>query len=159
MFRLAGTKLNRSSAYHPQSDGQTEVVNRGVEMYLRCLCNDKPKEWFKWIAWAEYWYNTTFHRALGMTPFQKLVGEHIDVQPTVQQLDESFVWTTHPEEALDYRRNKAGEWEVMIRWDGLSIHEATWEQYADIVDKYPDFHLEDKVSLERRSNVRPIMLP
>ncbi|KAL0537842.1 hypothetical protein IC582_026831 [Cucumis melo] len=284
IFRLAGTKLNRSSAYHPQSDGQTEVVNRGVEMYLRCLCNDKPKEWIKWIAWAEYWYNTTFQRALGMTPFQvvygrkpppllsygtqvtsnatldeqlrerdkmilslrehlrlaqdqmkkqadkkrrdveyevgdrvflklrpyrqlslrrkrneklsakyfgpykilerigpvayklelpegtlihpvfhvsqlkKLVGEHINVQPTVQQLDENFVWTTHPVEALDYRQNKAKEWEVMIRWEGLSNHEATWEQYDDIANKYPNFHLEDKVSLEGRSNVRPPIL-
>ena len=74
MFRLMGTKLNRSSTYHPQSDGQTEVVNRGAEVYLRCFCNDKPKEWIKWISWAEYWYNTTFQRALGMTPFQVVYG-------------------------------------------------------------------------------------
>ncbi|KAL4018087.1 hypothetical protein IC575_021677 [Cucumis melo] len=44
MFRLASTKLNRSSTYHLQSDRQTELVNRGVEVYLRCFCNEKPKE-------------------------------------------------------------------------------------------------------------------
>ncbi|KAL0539603.1 hypothetical protein IC582_023819 [Cucumis melo] len=60
MFRLAGTKLNRSSAYHPQSNGQTEVVNKGVEVYLQCFCNEKPKEWIKWLPWAEYRYSTTF---------------------------------------------------------------------------------------------------
>ncbi|KAL0540684.1 hypothetical protein IC582_020694 [Cucumis melo] len=69
LFRLSGTKLNKSTAYHPQSDGQTEVVNRGVENYLRCFCNEKPKEWIKWLPWTEYWYNTTL-RSIGMTPFQ-----------------------------------------------------------------------------------------
>ncbi|KAL0554843.1 hypothetical protein IC582_008771 [Cucumis melo] len=74
LFRLAGTKLNRSSSYHPQSDGQTEVVNKSVETYLRCFCGEKPHEWSQWIHWAEYRYNTTYHSSIGITPFQAVYG-------------------------------------------------------------------------------------
>ncbi|KAA0055700.1 Ty3/gypsy retrotransposon protein [Cucumis melo var. makuwa] len=74
LFRLAGTKLNRSSSYHPQSDGQTEVVNKSIETYLRCFCGEKPAEWSQWLHWAEYWYNTTYHSSIGITPFQAVYG-------------------------------------------------------------------------------------
>ena len=75
MFCLSGTKLSRSSAYHPQSDGQMEVVNWGVEAYLRCFCGEKPKKWLNWLHWAEYWYNTTYQRSIGITPFQVVYGQ------------------------------------------------------------------------------------
>ncbi|XP_070040636.1 uncharacterized protein [Nicotiana tomentosiformis] len=43
LFETQRVQLHHSSAYHPQSDGQIEVVNKCVEGYLRCMCNDQPK--------------------------------------------------------------------------------------------------------------------
>lgn len=74
LFKAAGTKICRSSAYHPQSDGQMEVVNRCLEAYLRCFCSERPKEWEAWLSWAEYCYNTTYHSSIGMSPFQAVYG-------------------------------------------------------------------------------------
>ncbi|GKF08281.1 retrotransposable element Tf2 [Tanacetum coccineum] len=57
------------------TDGQTEVVNRSVECYLRCMCGDKPKEWSNWIALAEYWYNASYHTTINNTSFQVVYGQ------------------------------------------------------------------------------------
>jgi hypothetical protein len=74
LFRLNGTKFKFSSAYHPQTDGQTEVVNRTIEMYLRCFTSAMPKQWVKWLPWVEYCYNTSFHSATKHTPFEIVYG-------------------------------------------------------------------------------------
>ena len=74
IFRSQGTQLNMSSAYHPESDGQTEVINRCLEAYLRCFAVDQPRSWASWIPWAEFWYNTTFHGSTGVSPFEVVYG-------------------------------------------------------------------------------------
>jgi hypothetical protein len=45
LFSVAGVKLNMSSAFHPQSDGQSEVVNKIIVMYLHCLVGNRPRQW------------------------------------------------------------------------------------------------------------------
>ncbi|KAA8529632.1 hypothetical protein F0562_034268 [Nyssa sinensis] len=74
LFRLYGTEFNFSSAYHPQTDGQTEVVNHTIEMYLRCLTSDRPKDWVSWLPWVEYCYNTSYHSSIKATPFEVVYG-------------------------------------------------------------------------------------
>lgn len=64
LFSLHGTEFLLSSVYHPETDGQIEVVNMCLETYLRCMCNEQPKDRCKWLPLAKSWYNTHFHSSL-----------------------------------------------------------------------------------------------
>lgn len=74
LFQSLGTKLQYTTAYHPQTDGQSERVNQCLEMFLRCMVQDNPKQWRRWLPLAEFWYNSTFHSSLGCSPFKALYG-------------------------------------------------------------------------------------
>ncbi|KAG8501067.1 hypothetical protein CXB51_003130 [Gossypium anomalum] len=74
MARLQGTELCMSSAYHPQTDGQTKALNRCLKMYLRCMTDEDPSKWKQYLPWAKYWYNTAYQSLAGMTPFKALYG-------------------------------------------------------------------------------------
>lgn len=74
LFKSLGTTLALSSSYHPQTDGQTEVLNRCLETYLRCFVSEEPQLWTRFLPLAEYWYNSSFHSAIGMSPFEALYG-------------------------------------------------------------------------------------
>jgi hypothetical protein len=74
LFHLSRTEMRMSTAYHPQTDGQTECVNQCLETYLRCFISSCPTKWSKWISLAEFWYNTLYHTAIKMAPFMALYG-------------------------------------------------------------------------------------
>jgi transposase InsO family protein len=74
LFRLADVSLNMNTAYHPQTDGQSERVNQCLETFLRCFVHTCPSSWSQWIALAEYWYNNCPHSATGKSPFMVLYG-------------------------------------------------------------------------------------
>jgi len=74
LFKLYKVNLQLTTAYHPQTDGQSERVNQCLEMYLRCAMQDSPKSWKSCISLAELWYNSSLHSALGCTPFKALYG-------------------------------------------------------------------------------------
>lgn len=67
-----GTRLNFSSTYHAQNDGQMERVNQVVEDLLRMYCMDQHYKWEEYFPLVEFAYNNSFHAYLGMTPFEAL---------------------------------------------------------------------------------------
>jgi hypothetical protein len=69
-----GTKLIRSSAYHPQTDGQTKSVNKILEDMLKACAIDYRKNWDKCLSLAEFAYNNSYQSSLKMAPFEALYG-------------------------------------------------------------------------------------
>lgn len=74
LFKLTDVKLCRSTAYHPQSNGQMERLNKCLETYLGCYVHACPRKWSQWLTSAELWYNTCLHSAIRRTPFEALYG-------------------------------------------------------------------------------------
>lgn len=75
LFKFSGTLLRMSSSYHPQFDGQTEVMNSTIEQYLRAFVHETPQHWFKFLPWAEFHYNTSVHSGSELPPFQIIFGK------------------------------------------------------------------------------------
>ena len=71
---MTGSELTPSTSCHPQTDGQTEIVNKWVEGYLRNYIAGQQRAWVKWLYLGEYCYNSTYHMSIQMTPFRALYG-------------------------------------------------------------------------------------
>ena len=99
-----------SSAYHPQTDGQTEVANRVVEQYLRTCVHRKPTTWGRFLLWAEWSYNTSVHSTTGLTLFEVTFGRkppnyphYVEGSAKVEAVDE---WLSQREEVFSLLRQK-----------------------------------------------------
>ena len=69
-----GTRLEFSTAFHPQTDGQTERVNQILEDMLRACALDYGSSWDDNLPYAEFSYNNSYQTSLKMAPFEALYG-------------------------------------------------------------------------------------
>ena len=73
-MKALGTRLQFSTAYHPQTDGQTERVNQILEDMLRACILDFGGSWKKYLHFAEFAYNNSYQTSIRMAPYEVLYG-------------------------------------------------------------------------------------
>lgn len=76
-----------STAYHPQTDGQTERVNRTLEDMLRHWCSPDQNDWDEYLKLAEFACNNAYHTSVGETPFMLTFGQHPRTPASLFRLD------------------------------------------------------------------------
>ena len=80
-----GAKRRLSTAFHPQTDGQTERQNQTLEHFLRCFINFQQDDWAQWIPMAQYVYNQSQHSSTGEIPAVALMGYHPELQINISK--------------------------------------------------------------------------
>jgi hypothetical protein len=138
IFKSLKVSLHFSTAYHPQSDDQTERVNQCLENYLRCMTFLEPRMWTSWSSLAEWWYNTSYHTSLKCCPFEALYGY------SPPQISEVMIpGPTSP--ALEFLSQK----KEMIQWlkQNLTQAQARMKKYADNKRREREFAVGEMVYL------------
>jgi hypothetical protein len=74
IFKTLGIKSTMSTAYHPQTNGQTKRFNQELEQYLRAFCDYRQDDWVKWLPLAQFAHNSQVTTSTGRSPFDLLYG-------------------------------------------------------------------------------------
>src|SRR5882724_7121585 len=94
LCQLLGIKANLSTAYHPETDGQTERINQILEQYLQVYINYQQEDWVNLLPLAEFVYNNMSHSATMVTPFFANKGFHpkleVSLEPVVSATAHQF---------------------------------------------------------------------
>jgi hypothetical protein len=123
LHEALGTHLNFSSAYHPQTDGQTERINQILEDMLRVCALQDQSGWDKRLPYAEFSYNNSYHASLKMSPFQALYGRSCRTPLQWDQPEEKQVFG--PDVLLETKEN------IKMVWENLKIAQSRQQNYAD----------------------------
>jgi transposase InsO family protein len=135
-----GTIVIRSSAYHPQTDGQTERVNQILEDMLRACVIHYGKNWDKYISLAEFSYNNNYQSSLKMAPFEALYGRRCRTPLNWSQAGEREIFG--PDQVLKV------EDKVRVIKKNLEAPQATQKSYHNKRRKPLQFEVGDHVYLK-----------
>ena len=132
-------KVCLSSAYHPQSNGQTERTNQTLEQYLRCFCSASQDDWYSLLPSAEFAYNNSIHSTTNQTPFWSNFGFH-----------PSFLPNSFPETSVPAVQDLIASIQQNFRRLQETMHQAQ-EDYKKFFDRRkkesPIFEIGEKVLL------------
>uniref|UniRef100_A0A2N9HIT5 Reverse transcriptase n=1 Tax=Fagus sylvatica TaxID=28930 RepID=A0A2N9HIT5_FAGSY len=113
LWHLVGTKLKFSTAFHPQTDGQTEVVNRSLGNLLRCLVGEANRNWDLILPTAQLAYNSSANRTIGISPFEVVHGypprkplDLLPMSPHVRVSESAEAFAQHLHDLHHEIRNK-----------------------------------------------------
>jgi hypothetical protein len=134
-----GTKLIRSSAYHPQTDGQTERINQILEDMLRACVLQYDKNWDKCLSLAEFSYNNSYQTSLKMAPFEALYGRRCRTPLSWSQTGERKIFGP---DLLTEAEDK-----VKTIQTNLKAAQSRQKSYADIRRRPLQFQVRDFVYL------------
>lgn len=107
-MEATGTNLKMSTAFHPQTDGQTERVNRMVEEYLRHFVSAEQDDWDELLPLAEFALNDSYQESIGTTPFYLTYGQHPN-RPAVRTLTNApgaNDWVSNIDSAIKRAKSK-----------------------------------------------------
>ena len=135
-----GTQLNFSTAYHPQTDGQTERVNQILEDMLRACALTYKRSWDKSLPYAEFSYNNSYQASLQMAPFEALYGRKCRVPLYWHEVGERQVFGPDSLEEA--------EKQVRVIQDRLKIAQSRQKSYADKHKRSLSFLIGDFVYLK-----------
>ena len=68
--QMLGIDTKLLTAFHPQTDGQTERMNQELEQYLQMFIDHRQEQWPEWLGTAEFAYNNKVHTGTKVLPFQ-----------------------------------------------------------------------------------------
>ncbi len=85
LWGMMGTKITMSTAYHPQTDGQTERANRTLEDMVRAYVNYQQDDWDNHLVSAEFAYNNSVQASTGFSPFYLNSGQHPNLPLTLMK--------------------------------------------------------------------------
>jgi len=85
------TQLRMSSAYHPQTNGQSERMIQYLEDLLRACVLDHMGGWSEMLPLVEFTYNNNYHSSIGMAPYEALCGQRCRIPLCWNQDGESLV--------------------------------------------------------------------
>ena len=144
--RLLGIDWKTSTAYHPQTDGQTERLNQTMEQYLRCYVSYRQTDWAFYLDLAEFAYNNRQHAATKQSPFYTMYGWN----PTTDFLDSEGSNVPEAQGHLEEMQQAQQQAYASIR----QANEAM-KLYADLHrGKLPSYKPGDEVMLDMKNLAR-----